>query len=436
LIRLFGTLAYIAGLVVWFPSFALFSLASLGGYVAGIQLPLVVFPLVFIVGLIISRGMILIEVVLLCLLWSIALVLSTAFSPEPLTSTKGVLLYESGFMVFIASSYIARWEVSTRLFMNGYVMGGVISSLYGAYQLLAWRVGLPYSTLLNNNPNFPSFAAEKALDPLSEFTRAFAFTTEPSVLASMLIPAFLVVLYRLVAGRTQTKHDIFQFAAITVGLVVTSSASLLVSLPIALLLIVAFIRELRTRALTLVFYATVLALVVFSALSVPVFQETFSANFYRFGNLTGDQSLLIRAGAMHAAVEIFIEHPLTGYGPTATADIFAQNLPPRVALLEPKTGVDSMPLSVLSDQGVVGLVSFGAVVYFALRNSRQDPELLTAIIALLVVISLQTGYPYLYHIWALLGLGVGKPVVLGTVQAKKLRVGNVHSNGSSVSAHS
>jgi len=336
-------------------------------------------------------------------------------------------------MVFIASSYIASREVSTRLFMNGYLMGGVVSSIYGAYQLLAWRGGLPYATLFNNNQNFPSYAD---LADLPSLTRAFAFTPEPSVLASLLIPAFLVALYRVVAGGTQTKYDIFQFAAITVGLVVSSSLSVLLSLPIALLLIVAIIRVVRRRWLTLVIYATVLALIVVGTLSVPVFQEAFAANFYRFGNLTGDWSLQVRAGAMRAAVDIFIEHPLTGYGPTATADVFMQKLPPRIALFEPKSGVDSLTLSVLCEQGVVGLLSFGAVVYFALRNSRQDPELLTAIIALLVVISLQTGYPYLYHIWAILGLGVGKPVVSSTVRAKKLRVSNVHNNGSEVGAHS
>jgi len=175
---------------------------------------------------------------------------------------------------------------------------------------------------------------------------------------------------------------------------------------------------------------------VVGTLSVPVFHEAFAANFYRFGNLTGDWSLQVRAGAMRAAVDIFIEHPLTGYGPTATADVFSQKLPPRVALLEAKTGVDSWPLSILSDQGIVGLVSFGAVVYFALRNSRQDPELLSAIIALLVVISLQTGFPFLYHIWAILGLGVGKPVMGGTIKDKKLRSSSVQANGSTVSAHS
>lgn len=405
--KLFRVLAYLAGITVWFPSFAPFYIGSFVGDPAGIQLAIPVFFVILILGLLINRGKVSFALVVVLWLWGTALLASAAFSPEQAKALRGVILFGSGFMVLVAASYVSRDAIALRKFLNGYISGAVISSLYAVYQIVALREGLPFSTLLNNNTNFSSFADPDNLSQLASLPRAFAFTPEPSVFASLLIPAVLFLLYRVVVERGNTKRNVARFAILIAGLVASTSISLWVSLPIALLVSTLLVRELRVRLHKLVYCAIALAFLVSGVLAIPTFQEALSDSFGRVSGIEDDGSARIRSGSMTAAVSIFIEHPLTGYGPTAAANEYLRKMPASVLLLEKKTGADSWPINTLAEQGILGFTAFGILVYLSLSRSRQRPEVLVGVVALLAAISLQTGYIMLYHVWAILGLGLG-----------------------------
>jgi hypothetical protein len=81
-------------------------------------------------------------------------------------------------------------------------------------------------------------------------------------------------------------------------------------------------------------------------------------------------------------------------------------LPTYVLVIEKKTGVDSWPLLLLAEQGVLGLFAYSTAFWLSLKRSRTYPVLFAMIISILVISSIQSGYILLYHIWAFIGMGL------------------------------
>lgn len=403
--RLFARVAFLAGLSVWFPAFA----PVVVGDTTGVQLALPLFLALLVLGFLCGNGRVSSHALIVLLVWSMGIVVSSAFSPDFAQSLRGIIIFASGFMVLLASSYIASSPGALSAFIDAFIWGGVISSLYAVYQLFAFRFSFPQSTLFNNNPAFPTYADDAYLSTLS---RTFAFTPEPSVFASLLIPALFFILYRIVVQQKGSTTTTVQLAMVVLGLVVSSSLGAFTSLPIALFLVMVLVKEVRERRSRLFVYAVVATFIGSMFLTVPYFQEIFSETFARALNLSEDESAQIRATSMKTALDIFVEHPVTGYGVSTSAEEFAERTTTITpyGTLQAKTGVDSWPLNIAAEQGIAGLIGFGMAAYLAVANSRGRPEIGVVVIALLVVISLQTGYVMLYHVWALLGLGIGSAV--------------------------
>lgn len=400
-------LFYILGIFLWFPAFSVFTV----GDQTGVQVALLIILLIFIVQSFITRFRYRFDSSLLLVycLWVLAITLSTFASNDQAASARGIIIYSSTLFVFftVASSSLPK-EFLIDNVIKGYIVGGVISSIYGIYQYIGFKINLPWTTLFNNNPAFPSYASY-VNNPFAHVSRAFAFTPEPSQFSSLLIPAIVIVGYKALSNSETYRKEKYKNVLILIillsGLLVSFSLSMIVTLPLAL--IIAAIFNLNRATLLIkrigVIVPIIVLIVLFLFKSNLSFHE-FLVVWKRVSDFSQDQSLIVRFGAMVAALKIFFHYPLTGYGLNAVTEAFIQYMPSYVMQYEYKKGVDSLPLAILAEQGIFGFFALIFMFITSLIRVKNLPYLFTATLAIILIFSLQTSYIYLYHLWVFMGL--------------------------------
>ncbi|MBB3108568.1 hypothetical protein FHS18_000596 [Paenibacillus phyllosphaerae] len=401
---MFKWLYILAGISLWLPSFAVFTI----GEQTGIQLALLFYSIIFILQFVVNRTTLRRDntLIYVYLMWAICLSLSIFASDNISASVRGIIAYISTLTVFftIVLSQIDR-KIIISSTISGYLSGGILSSLYGIYQYYGFKFSLPYTTLLQNNQAFSSYASNVG-DYFSIGTRAFGFTAEPSQFSALLLAAVLIAALNIKESNGNISHlRLLRLVILFVGLLTSGSLSLLTSLPIIFILLLATSSEWRRLLLSFVtdrkkLWITYLAIIVVCIVFINGYID-----LTRVQSLQTDKSFLVRAGSIVAAVLIFLNHPLTGYGLNAMGPAYQKYMPDYVFALQEKTGTDSLFLAIAAEQGIFGLIAILSMVIISLIRSKSNLTLYTVVIVLLVTFAIQTPYMYLYHFWVFLALG-------------------------------
>jgi hypothetical protein len=120
-------------------------------------------------------------------------------------------------------------------------------------------------------------------------------------------------------------------------------------------------------------------------------------------------SVLVRWGELQSGINLWLQRPLTGWGPGAAPYLLG---PGRIHF-------DCGPLSILVEMGLIGLIAWGVLVFDAARRLTPGP----ARWALLAWLISQAADDTLWWPWVL--LAVGANIGLGLVKTKTTEVQDV-----------
>jgi O-Antigen ligase len=231
-------------------------------------------------------------------------------------------------------------------FVNGYLGASLLSSLAGIIQaVLTQATGLPL--FLANNGNF-------SLD--SAVGRAAAFTPESSILAGLLLPALACVWLERnhrsspVASLLRSQGA---FALLCAGLLATRS-SMLLAAP-AVLTLAALFASPDWRA----FFVSAGRILIIAGAAGLVFMPLYSARVE--GANDAGWSRAWRILKIQTGLQIFEENLVLGSGPGYLSDPanFSRHLKiPREMhwIRDPQKGVDSTPVRILAEGGILGFL--------------------------------------------------------------------------------
>ena len=401
-------LYYILGISLWFPSF---SIATIGDK-TGIQMVLIISVFIFVLQGLITNFSFRKNYLLLFIyiFWVLGISLSALVSDDKAAVIRGIISYCSVLFVFysIASTPFSKTMVTNSI-LKGFIVGGVLSSFYAVYQYFGFKFSLPYTTLLNNNPSFSSYANFVGVQH-KEVLRAFGFTPEPSVFSALLISALFVNGY-LYQKSNAPLRKYTNYLILLMGLVVSGSMSFAISIPLIFILMIILNATWRKKVFSKFKKGSFLIvpfIIIFSAFLFIISPINNSLDFNildRIKNIENDNSFIVRSGAMLASFNIFLEHPITGYGLNSMGPAYEEYMPSYVKMIEDKKGVDSLPLAILAEQGIFSFLGLTMMFIVSLVKTRNNPHLYLLILSLLVTFSIQTPYIYLYHLWVFLGIG-------------------------------
>ncbi len=234
-----------------------------------------------------------------------------------------------------------------RIFLESYLTAALISSGVGIFQaVLSEATG--FFLKLANNENF-------ALT--QQIGRAAAFTPEASVLATLLLPAFVCVWCEQNKPDSILRPLLRSRLALTLllgGLLATRSSMLLLAPLLLLAVTLFFARDWNAFAASSA--RTLAVLAVAGTIFLPIYET-------RLKGSDAEYSGAWRALKIETGLKIFVEHPLFGTGPGYASDIasFSRYLEiPRnlnwtvVQLSAQKKGIDSTPVRFLAEGGLLG----------------------------------------------------------------------------------
>jgi len=235
-----------------------------------------------------------------------------------------------------------------RIFLESYVTAALISSAVGVVQtVLSLTTGIVLS--LTNNQNFSL---------VQPFGRAVAFTPEASDLAALLLPAFVSVWLEQRAPNSTLRPQLRGGLALLLlgaGLVATRSSLMLLT-PLVLLVTTAFCARDRKE-----FFASATRSLAAIAVTGAIFWPIYVT---RIQNNDAGWSEAWRGLKIETGLKIFADNPLLGTGPghvsDATSFSRALEIPRNMGWLVSqmrslRKGVDSTPVRLLAEGGVVGL---------------------------------------------------------------------------------
>lgn len=236
-----------------------------------------------------------------------------------------------------------------RIFLESYVAAALISSAVGIFQaVLSATTGIVLS--LTNNQNF------SLTRPIG---RAAAFTPEASDLAALLLPALVCVWFEQARSDSALRpllRSQFALALLFTGLIATRS-SMLIFTPLVLLAAAAFCAR-DWRRLVASAARTLAVVGVAGVLFLPIYLT-------RIDDSDARMSAAWRGLKIATGLKIFAEDPLLGTGPGYVSDpaSFSRSLEiPRdltwmvAGMGALKKGIDSTPVRLLAEGGVVGFV--------------------------------------------------------------------------------
>lgn len=431
--RILRLLYWALGFSVWLPATAL---AVVGTF--GVQ-PAAVAAMV-IVSLRILNGRLSIDTATsgAMLVWLVGMLASALLAPDIAAALRFIVIYLTGMLCLVAAYESGTdGRISS---VKGFFVGGVVSSVYGVYQQLAFGQGLPMPLALNNNPSMSGYAQILMEGRWgTQVDRAFAFTPEPSVLAAILLACLMAAIGEMMSENRRIALPWLWVVmlAVSAGFIACGSLGMLISLPITiagfvLVLSLFFRRGARVKRLgkktvgLIAAITSVLVMVYFSGLFNTAAMNSvterlsdlgFSTNIYS----VGDPSAAVRLASILHAVDIFQENPFFGYGVFVDGEYFAQGFPLRS--LEMKTGVDSWPLSILAGGGIVSFTGYLLIIGLTFSRARRSPFLLALFIGTLLPTLAQSGYIMLYHVWFAWGLCCSRSMVSTQANIRRAALG-------------
>ncbi|MEC1524811.1 O-antigen ligase family protein [Neobacillus niacini] len=413
-LNILNRLAYLIGLTLWFPSFAILNIGNRVGL--QLVLPLAMFYCFLMVY---SSSKINKKIFFVVFFWIFILLLSVFSSKYPQDSFLGFLRYLMQFIVLICGSYIVMGENDRKLFIKGYIFGAVISSLYAIYQYFAFAYSLPFSTLLQNNVSQPLKAMYYGNGNFD--ARSFAFTPEPSVLISLLLPALMIQIV-IVINKTSRK-SIGRLILFLIALVFSGSMSgYAVLLMTVMILILHPSMFRRFSKLIILLFFTVFFLMIL-LISIPSVADIIFSVVSRFlaipdqivalstlSTVRGygyDYSTLSRFASIVAGVHAFLDNPLFGWGTGAgVAEAISSQIPSNI---EQRTGASSFPVQIAAEQGIGGLLLLTYLTIIAIKNSRKNSIIFAAFIGVMVHSITTSSGLWNISFWVLCGMAASVP---------------------------
>jgi hypothetical protein len=397
------------GISLWLPGFSVWNV----GLNTGVQLAL---PLgVLCVALRLAPGLPRRDpgLLLLVTIWFMGLIATALTSDTPRPSVNSLLVFIANlFLLFGFAVTPAGNAKGLPAFLRGFGLGGLGSAAYAIWQEASLLFGLPFGLPPLNNNSFSLASDSFGVDD----DRPFALCPEASVLASLLIPCFVLKMSQLFNSRRPPVGRWFELVVLASGLISCGSMSILISLPAALVLAIVFTRGLRGRLTrTIVLLIGVAALLTMVVIAWAPATERLAKMVDRVSTLSEDLSFITRLSGIVGAWRLFLDNPLLGSGVVPSPTLFAMYLPEWGTQYEVKMGADSILFGVLSGHGAIGAMSLVGVIVLALRRSATLPEIGPMLPGTVVVALMQVGYMTIYHIWIILGIALS----MGVIQNKR-----------------
>ena len=403
-------LAKSGGFFIWFPMLSVLNI----GTRAGIQISFIIFTLILLNELLIQKSNITKSTYLLIILlyfWILGIIITSYLSEDIILTLPGTFKYFTGFTVLLAASFISKNKKARTEFIRFFVIGGIVSSIYATYQIIAFKFRLPLATLFQNNVSFLTWAHGQGK---FERPRGFAFTPEPSVFASMLIPVILLlILYILDKDKFDKKENQKNkliLIILLVGSIASTSLSSYTILPASIVILMLLEKTFKKKRKMLITLSISFILVFILLINtIPILNEVYkSALSDRISNTGYDYSYIARSESINSAIRLFFENPFTGQGIGQINEGLDRYWESDIVKADQREAVDSWSLMIATEQGLLGLIPYVILVIMALRNSyKKHSEIFVIIVPLLITTNIQTGYVFLYHVWAFIGLGVG-----------------------------
>lgn len=292
-------------------------------------------------------------------------------------------------------------------FIKGYKAGGFLSSFYAIYQLIGLPLNLPFAFIKFNNSSFSLMQSESAL----YLGRTFAFTPEPSILASLLIPFIGIMISNFLIFKR--KKDFYSFLLALIAFLSTSSQSI-IFLPFYLLTVTLFSKiffkkvvKIKLSRVFLLFIAGLIGLAL-----IISFNDSTAISFSRLINIADNGSLSLRSNDFLISLQLFSLKPIAGWGlGSYGTDIGGVG---RI------TGASSTVIRILVEQGILGfsMLILGVILTLPreiinlnmrLQSSSQASLIIyhfCLIIGFAFSMLFFVGYRSLYHLWMILPLMV------------------------------
>lgn len=396
-------LPFLIGILLWFPGIG-FKIAFI--YLQPIEILVLVWFIFYLFPSFILKGSLRLNNIFymmffLFLNWTISTILSTDHGNSII-----YMLYYCGVIFPFMLLFYTIIKSSHKLvkFFTGFVYGGMLSSFVGIIQLATKGKFLS----LINNQNFSLIKANKA----------YGFTPEASVLAGL----FIILLTILILLLKSKKHRMFFRALesehilqninklkicivlVSMGFVSTFSTSVIIVFPLLIIVIYFALYKLNVFIKKIVSHGFLISLCIF-LFYVIAWSDRVSS-----GDATG--SMIMRVSSMIAALYLFKKHFLFGMGLGNIGENFS-GLTEKIMNyfvsygLPAKEGIDSFPLHLMVEQGIIVLGIYFFVIYCLVtavrkKNFSQHPDLsLLALmsISILFVGTLTVGYRGLLHLW-------------------------------------
>jgi hypothetical protein len=287
-------------------------------------------------------------------------IVSVAFSTLPSNSELYAAL-QAAYLVLggIAFTAIFSTKRHRRAFVRGYMTGALVSALVAFVQAVYSTVTGNTITLANNS-NFSIVGA---------YGRGAAFTPEPSVLVTLLIPAFLCWwCERQAEGGllADWQRGWIALVVLALGLLATKSSSMLY-LPV-LIIVVSAVQSTNFRT----FAKSIGAILMLTVAVGGIFLHLYSG---RLENNDANASEAWRTTKILAGFAIFQDYPIVGAGIGRVSDVnfFApyMDVPPELRWnTEPRKGIDSTAVRVLAESGLIGFAAMYCPILIFCRRAR------------------------------------------------------------------
>jgi hypothetical protein len=390
---------FIIGFTLWMPSV---SLLNIGG---GSSIQPVVGIGVLLVALLMHYNMLHLELKFYAWIMIIFFGIVLQFYSKILLSDD-LIFYEKGSVFFLLSLFIVfigavivQYKFFTDMFFDGYIAGGIFSSIWAIAQWFFWsilNVDFPLLVGVHNTSSFAKYAVDAKY---VELGRGFAFTPEPSILFTLLVPCLALQLYK--------RGSFLGIITVLAAIFTTNSVGIVLVLPIALIYTYHLKGIINKKAFIVAIIAIITSLGSFMAIAYQNINVTNIANdtaiIYRVQNLSKNVSFISRANSMLVALSMIKERPLLGWG--VQSDESVDKLKMNSTIVEENIGIDSFLLSALTWFGVIiTVIMFWPTVCLIIQKTNINDPIKLFVFCTVFGSSLSISYFNLYHVWAAIGM--------------------------------
>jgi hypothetical protein len=358
----------------------------------------------------------------LCMLIFSSYLLQLQYGGDAGVPFKGLISFSLNLMVvWLGASLVAgargtHWPI----YLRGYMMGAMLSSVLAIVQATTWGVmRIPTSAVfgIHNNRSFTDVTTAASV---FDSARGFAMTAEPSLLALLLLPAAILLWVR---GRY------VPFLFIACGMYASQSLTAAVCLTGFILWRFMFGQGASGWAKKIIGFGVGLTAVAFitAALLGTFATDTVSAAGRpgvqaRVFNAAADPSTLSRLNSVMSGFSAILERPAVGWG--MQSEDLKYFLLSRATFVEANDAINSLALSLAAWFGIPLTLYLLYVPARFWLLTRVNSEVKLFVLASVIPPMLTLNYYSVYSVWLCIGVAGGW--VFAAVRSKQNKDENAH----------